>query len=178
MRKILYIFGELIDDDIDWILAKGTREEIAAGTTLIREGQPIDRLYLVLDGTLTVSVSALKDHPIAILGCGDVPGEMSFLDSRPPSATVIAIEDSLVLSVPRSQLAEKLRQDTGFASRFYRAVAMFLSHRLRGTVAQLGYGKNIEELAEVEEEESDLTGNAALAGARFDWLIRRLKNGF
>lgn len=177
MRKILYIFGELSDDDIDWILAKGAREEIAAGTTLIREGQPIDRLYLVLDGTLTVSVAALNDQQIALLSCGDVLGEMSFLDSRPPSATVTAAEDSLVLSVPRSQLAEKLRQDTGFASRFYRAVAMFLSHRLRGTVAQLGYGKNIEELGQVDGEESALTGNAALASARFDWLLRRLKKG-
>jgi CRP/FNR family cyclic AMP-dependent transcriptional regulator len=38
MRKALYFLGILNDADIDWLVAAGSRREIAAGTTLIEEG--------------------------------------------------------------------------------------------------------------------------------------------
>lgn len=178
MKKVLFILGELDDDDIDWILETATREEIAVGTVLIHEGQPISNLYILLEGTLAVRTVATGDREIAHLTSGEVVGEMSFIDTRPPSATVLAKEPSLVLSLPRQQLATKLRQDIGFASRFYRALAVFLSSRLRVTVKQLGLGSD----AEIDEDElpldelaRDAKDNVALAKTRLDWLMRRLK---
>jgi len=39
--------------------------------------------------------------------------------SVPPTATTVkALEKSLVMSIPRQQLAAKVQQDVGFASRF------------------------------------------------------------
>ena len=70
-------------------------------------------------------------------------GETPFIDGRLPSATVKAIEDSLVLTIPRQQLAAKLQQDIGFASRFYRVIATLLSNRLQGMYSQLGYGRRV-----------------------------------
>lgn len=178
MKKVLFILGELDDDDIDWILETATREEIAAGTVLIHEGQPINNLYILLEGTLAVCTAATGDREIAHLTSGEVVGEMSFIDTRPPSATVLAKEPCLVLSLPRQQLATKLRQDIGFASRFYRALAVFLSSRLRVTVKQLGFGSD----AEINEDDlpfdelaRDAKDNVALAKTRLDWLMRRLK---
>ncbi|MGQ4646951.1 cyclic nucleotide-binding domain-containing protein [Lyngbya aestuarii] len=180
MKKIFFLLGELDDDDIDWIIATGRREEIAAGTVLIKEGQPIDTLHILLDGTLSVSVSAFEGRTIARLTSGAVVGEMSFADSHPPSATVQAAENSLVLSIPRSQLLEKLQKDEGFASRFYRAIAVFLSTRLRGTVRYLGYAKGqmLQEDIEVEDLSPETMDNVPLAQARFDWLLKRLKKGY
>lgn len=179
MKKIFFLLGELDDDDIDWMVAIGNREEVAAGTVLIEEGKPIDTLHILLEGTLSVSVSALEGKTIARLKSGAVVGEMSFADARPPSATVEAVENSLVLSVPRSKLVEKLQKDEGFASRFYRAIAIFMSTRLRGTVRYLGYAKG-QLLTEDFESEEDMSpetlDNVPLAQARFDWLLRRLKN--
>lgn len=176
MKKVLFIFGELNDDDIDWMITVGNIKLVPAETVLIPEGKPIDALYIVLDGQLRVSLSSFEDKEIAILSSGEVVGEMSFVDSRPPSATVTAIEKSRVLAISRWQLAEKLRLDVAFASRFYRSIAVFLSSRLRGTVSQLGYGR-IQPLSE-EDEAAELNAavldNAALAEARFDWLLRRI----
>jgi len=177
MKKVLFILGELDDDDIDWIIETGSREEIAAGTVLIHEGQPINTLYILLEGTLGVSTLAMEGREIASLTSGEVVGEMSFIDTRLPSATVTAKERTLVLSVPRDQLATKLRQDVGFASRFYRALAVFLSNRLRLTVRQLGDSgsNNADDELPHDELGRDAKDNVALAKTRLDWLLRRLK---
>ncbi len=178
MKKVFFLLGELVDEDIDWMISTGIREEVPAGTVLIQEGRPIDTLLILLEGTLSVSVAALEGKTIARLTSGAVVGEMSFADARPPSATVQAVENSLILSIPRAHLLEKLKEDEGFASRFYRALAIFLSTRLRGTVRYLGYAKG--QLAQEDNSSEDLSpemlDNVPLAKARFDWLLRRLRN--
>ena len=178
MQKVLYILGQLSDDDIEWMIANGKRRQAQLGTVLIHEGKPIDALYIVLDGISSVSAGTRVRNEIAQLGAGEIVGEMSFVDARPPSATVAALQDSVVLSIDRSRLSAKLEQDTGFATRFYRAVAVFLSHRLRNTESRLlGYG-TVQELDEdIEyEDELDLSvlDNLHLAGARFDRMLKRL----
>lgn len=177
MKKILFILGELDDDDIDWILETGNREEILAGTILIEEGKPIDAVYILLEGELTVSTAALEGKEIARLYSGEVVGEMSFVDTRPPSATVKAKTDVLVLSILRPQLTTKLRQDIGFASRFYRALAVLLSNRLRVTVNQLGHAELQGPELSKDELAQEAQDNVALAETRLDWLLRRLKDG-
>jgi CRP/FNR family cyclic AMP-dependent transcriptional regulator len=178
MKKVFFLLGELDDDDIDWMISTGRREEIVAGTVLIQEGEAIDTLHILLEGTLAVSVAALEGKTIARLTSGAVVGEMSFADARPPSATVQAVENSLVLSIPRHQLVEKLKKDEGFASRFYRAIAIFLSTRLRGTVRYLGYAKGqlLNEDSGSEDLSPEMLDNMPLAKARFDWLLRRLRS--
>ncbi|QIZ72903.1 cyclic nucleotide-binding domain-containing protein [Oxynema aestuarii] len=139
MRKGLFILSELSQEDLEWMLTIATSEELEAGTTIIEEGKPIHSVYIVLQGTLVVEVAALEGKEIAKIGIGEILGEMSFLDTRPPSATVTVLEDAIVLSIPRLALEQKLERDTAFAARFYRAIAVFLSNRLRLTVSHLGY---------------------------------------
>lgn len=178
MRKALLFLGILNDSDIDWMVAAATKQEVAAGDTLIHEGQSVDFVYLVLDGQLVVSVNALEGREVARLRCGEVVGEMSFVDSRPPSASVRALEHGWVLAIPRSRLHTKLTQDVAFSARFYRAIAVFLSDRLRGTVGLLGYGPGqpLDESSTYADELSpDTLDNLSLAGARFERLQRRLR---
>lgn len=177
MQKVLFILGELSDDDIDWLIAAGAREELPAGHVLIREGQSVDALYLMLEGSLSVSVGALGGKEIAQLVSGDVVGEMSFIDARPPSATVTALTSALVLSIPRQQLEQRLHLDVGFASRFYRALAVLLSNRLRGTVRYIGDERGTKITPASEELSGSPSETVAIAKARFDWLLRRLRTG-
>ncbi len=178
MRKALFFLGILSDSDIDWLITAGRRQPIPAGEVLIKEGSPVDAIYILLDGVLAVSAAAPGQVEIARLHAGEVVGEMSFVDSRPPSATVTAVEESMVLSIPRAQLTAKL-QDAGFAARFYRALAVFLADRLRTTVGSLGYARRELHVQPDEEEEldSDVLDGVAMAGARFDWLLQRLREG-
>jgi len=177
MRKVLFILGELSDLDVEWMTAHGTKQRVAQGANLIREGEAMGAMFIVLDGHFRVWIDSDGQKELARLGSGEILGEISFVDSRPPFASVDAVEDSTVLSIPRSDLDEKLRQDPGFAARFYRAIAVFLSDRLRSTVGRLGYGK----AGSMEDEESmgdeldpALLDTVHLAGARFDRMLKKL----
>ncbi|NJP10076.1 MAG: cyclic nucleotide-binding domain-containing protein [Leptolyngbyaceae cyanobacterium RU_5_1] len=179
MKTGLFLLGELDDDDIDWMVATGSRQEILAETVLIQEGDPTDYLYVLLEGVLSVSTAATQGREIAELSSGDVIGEMSFVDTRPPSATVIAKQNSLVLAISREHLGTKLRLDGAFAARFYRALAISLSNRLRFTVGQLETSGRVQRLdseGSVNDLDRDSQENMVLAKTRLDWLLRRLKD--
>jgi len=175
MKRALFVLGQLTDDDVEWLIAAGAKESVSAGNELICEGQPIGAVYVVLAGEFSVCAAAVDGREIARLGSGDIVGEMSFLDSRAPSATVAALRDSAVLAIPRDALASRLQEQTAFAARFYRALAMFLSSRLRGTVRRLGYGEELIEDAEQEDELDDnVLDTVNRAGHRFTLMLNRL----
>jgi CRP-like cAMP-binding protein len=177
MKKALYILAELSDRDFNWLISEGKKKEIPTGGVLIREGEPTNALYIILEGTFTVFAEALGDEELARLESGEVVGEMSFVDSRPPSATVKALKDSLVWAIPRPQLAAKLSQDTAFAAHFYHAIAIFLSDRLRGTVSRFGYSKStqFEQDPNADSDNPQLLASLELAKAKLDWLLNTLR---
>jgi CRP-like cAMP-binding protein len=86
---------------------------------------------VVLDGIFDLRFDRTGTRSIARLGPGQLVGDMSFLSGEAASASVVAVEDSRVLALPRTVLEEKLAADTGFAARFYRSLALVISRRLR-----------------------------------------------
>jgi len=173
MRKVLYLMGILDDGDVQWLAKFGTTRFVPSGTILIYEGKTIEHIYLVLEGKLSVSVRSMGDREIAALLAGEIVGEMSFVDARPPSASVIAVRDSYLLVVPRDVLTNKLNTDDAFAARFYRAVAVLLADRLRKTTSHLGYGKWTED--DTDELNDALMDSASLGATRFDRLLKQLR---
>jgi CRP-like cAMP-binding protein len=170
VKKILLFFSELNNSDLDWFVQKGKRETIAPERLLIREGQISEALYIVVSGSFSVAIESQDHKELARISEGEIVGEVSFI------ASVRSLEESVVLSIPRVQLLSKLQQDTNFSSRFYRAICLCLSDRLRGTVSRLGYGYDLDDL------ESHLGGfgqsmisNLELAEAKFNWLIKNVR---
>jgi CRP/FNR family cyclic AMP-dependent transcriptional regulator len=173
MRKALHLLGILDDVDVDWMACNGVLQALSAGKTLIYEKQTIDALYLLLDGQLSISVGGVKGKQIAILFPGEVVGEISFVDGRPPSASVAAMQDSRLLSLSRELLSQKLAKDQGFAARFYKAIATFLADRLYVTVGRYGYGSAQQDL-DVDELQDSTMDEIDLAAVRVDKLMKRL----
>ncbi|NUN65554.1 cyclic nucleotide-binding domain-containing protein [Pseudanabaena biceps] len=176
MKKILLFFSELNNSDLDWFVQKGKKETIQPDRLLIREGQVSDALYIVVSGSFSVVIESQELKELAKISVGEIVGEVSFIDTRPPLASVRSLEECVVLSLPRMQLLSKLQQDISFSSRFYRAICLCLSDRLRGTVSRLGYGYELDDL------ESHLGGfgqsmlsNLELAEAKFNWLLKNMR---
>jgi CRP/FNR family transcriptional regulator, cyclic AMP receptor protein len=175
MRKVLYIFGLLTDADIEWIACTGIRRRVKNKEQLIQEGSPVAWVIFLLQGEFLVSAKEVGE--IARLGVGEVVGEMSFVDSAPPSATVTAVGEGLALFLDKEAMSRKLETDLAFGCRFYRALAMLLADRLRGTVRRLGYGgvQDLDSEAIVKDElDFGILDVVSVAGDRFDRMLKML----
>lgn len=128
MRRVLYLFGKFSDQDIDWLSDAGSGEQILKGAELVTEGESAERLFLTLSGSFLVSCNGV---PINDIGPGEIVGDLEFLDMRPFAATVTALEEGFVVSYSMNRLRTRLRLDTGFASRFYYALALEMADRTR-----------------------------------------------
>ncbi len=176
MRRVLYILGLLKDEDIAWLTGSGSKVKLAVGEVVIQKGEAVENLYILIDGQLGVQLSEKQQEPFKIES-GEIIGEISLLDSRPPIATVTALASSLVLQIPKNLLLQKLDRDEGFSGRFYKALGIFLAQRLRSTTVAFGFESGDLEADEVDPDEidPDLMENLSLAGARFRQIIDQLK---
>ncbi len=173
MTKALTILGELRDEDVAALVRLGEVLSVSAGQRLIKAGEPITAIYLVLDGEFRIE--ARDGKIIAKVLTGEVLGEMSLVESVPPSVSVVTARPSRVLSIDQAALTQAIAHDDAFAARFYRAIAVFLSRRLRATVTQLGYGE--ENRFDPDEMEDDLLNVTGHGGERFRRLVQSLIGG-
>ena len=160
------LLSDLNAEDVEWLLDHGREEQVIANTVLLREGELPDSLYFVLQGLVGVRISAFPDRQLATLGPGEVLGDMSFLEERPASATVAAVENSLLLRVDAGALRDALLARPGFATRFYRSFAVAASRRLRERERYYGSLLSVES----SQRESKNT-----TGARLDAMTDQLK---
>jgi CRP/FNR family transcriptional regulator, cyclic AMP receptor protein len=167
MPPLFYVLAQLNDMDIDWLRATGRRREVPIAGVLIEQGRPIESVFIVLEGRLSVYGAAGSGD----IGIGEMLGEISFVDARPPSADVVANEDSVVLAIPKRELQAKLDADPGFAARLYRAIALLLSHRLRDAAIAASGPPVGQAPADPAATETEQKGRAE----RFEATLRRLK---
>jgi CRP-like cAMP-binding protein len=134
----LDIFQQLRQEDIHWMLATAELKTISANGILVREDDPSETIFFIADGLFEVYVyggsSRLK---VGQLGPGEIIGEISWLDRKPISATVRAVETSSVLALSIAALERKLAADPGLAARLFRAIATLTAERLRTTTSQI-----------------------------------------
>jgi SAM-dependent methyltransferase len=138
MHEALTLLGALQEDDAQWLLEAGRERKIDAETVVIAENTDPDDLFIVLSGLVGVRLAALADTLLALLGPGELLGEISFLEGVPASATAVATEATTVLAIPRTDLAKRLKSNAPFAARFYKALALLGARRLRERVGALG----------------------------------------
>lgn len=135
MQQTLFMLDYLSDADLEWMARTGLRKAVPHGEVLVNQGVHTQSLFIILEGCAAVVVDGLG--VIARLGAGEVMGEMSFVDSTPPSATVTADGSCTVLMLDKKDVHARLGADKGFAGRLYKALAIFLANRLRATVTRM-----------------------------------------
>ncbi len=144
MNKLAELMGALTNEQSQRLFDLGTEKTVPEGRVMVEEGKPIDTLYFVLEGLFHIRTRSISG-PLAVLGHGEIVGEMSFIDPHEASASVVAAEDSRVLALPHSSLREFLDADPVAASNMYRSLAAIVSRRLRRTMGYLS--RQSQELA-------------------------------
>jgi EAL domain-containing protein (putative c-di-GMP-specific phosphodiesterase class I) len=115
------------------VLAKHTyTKAYLRGDTIFAEGDVGGCAYLIDSGRVEIQVDSLDGTktPVAILGVGDIFGEMAIIDGSPRSASAVALEECEVVEVSKEQLNERV-EDADPVVRFLLSI---LLNRLRETL--------------------------------------------
>ncbi|HET7173913.1 MAG TPA: Crp/Fnr family transcriptional regulator [Nocardioidaceae bacterium] len=125
------LFSGLDDEAAAALSASMTACRLRRGDVLFHEGDAGDRLYVVTDGKVKLGRTSSdgRENLLAILGPGQMFGELSLFDPGPRSASVTAVTDCTMQSLSHDELLKLLDGRPQVA----RALLWQLASRLRKT---------------------------------------------
>jgi CRP/FNR family cyclic AMP-dependent transcriptional regulator len=92
------LFAGLTPSQLDWVAQQAHRKIFEAGRNVLTIEQPGEAVYIILHGTVKIHIEqGERDVILAMLGAGDLLGEMSLIDSVGRSASAVTLETSLML---------------------------------------------------------------------------------
>ena len=122
------IFSTLSPYKAKLILSLCTKSVLEEGNLLCKQGDKSDSLFILLQGKLAVkiknSITIATIHPISSIG------EMGVFTNEPRTATVEAMEKSILLSLQKSDIDKLIEKDHEFALKIMRKVIEVLSERI------------------------------------------------
>ena len=118
------LFEGMTDHSIEVIASLADEINFADGDALMREGDPGETFYIVVDGRLRVSRSGVT---IREQGPGDFLGEISLIDGRPRTATATAVGPVTTLAIDRHAFLSLIEEHPAVRL----SVLMALTERIR-----------------------------------------------
>ena len=104
------LFAGLDQESAESLIAQMTTTHMERGDILFHEGDPGDRLYVLGEGKIKLGQSSPdgRENILAVLGPGEMFGELSLFDPGPRTATATAVAETQVLALSTEQLREYL----------------------------------------------------------------------
>lgn len=123
------LFASLKDEEIEAIFKLSVTKKCSKDTIILLEDEEGDTLFVILKGKVKVTTfsESGKEVIFSILNEGDFFGDMSLLDGKPRSATVISVEESELRLIRRSDFNKLLETHPGIALKLFEE----LTSRLR-----------------------------------------------
>lgn len=119
------LFATLSSDTARALRSEMTEQEFDKGDVIFGEGDPGDRLFLILSGRVTLGQKSQdgREALIAVLGEGEMFGELSLFDPGPRASTATAITPVKVASMGRAALRPWITQHPEVAEALLQALA-------------------------------------------------------
>jgi hypothetical protein len=140
MERLVFLRGVALFSNLSLeqleAIERITREEpYVEGERVVREGDPGEQLYLVMAGEVSVwrGLDGESPHRLNTLGPGSYFGEMSILDHRPRSASVLTNRASRLLVLEGERLRELILEQPEIAFEIFHV----LTARVRAAEARL-----------------------------------------
>lgn len=129
------LFSNLGREELERVAEITTEETHPRGATLFRHGDLGDRFYLIVSGKVRISreIPGMGEEALAVIGPGEVFGEMALFDEAPRSADAHVHERCRVLVIQKAQFEELLFVRRDLAHDFLWGVVRTLVRRLRET---------------------------------------------
>lgn len=125
------LFAALDEEAAEALHANMTRAELTRSEVLFHEGDPGDRLYVIVEGKVKLGRTSGdgRENLLAILGPGEMFGELSLFDPGPRNATATAVSDAVLIGLGSEDLVTWLTGRPDVSRQLLRALA----RRLRRT---------------------------------------------
>jgi CRP-like cAMP-binding protein len=152
------IFSELTEADFASLAKVANRRRYPKDSVVFFENEQGDFFFMILEGRIKVTILGDDGREVilSLLGSGDFFGEMALLDNEPRSATAIAVEESELLSLHRTDFQTVLTDNRSITT----ALIKILTARLRranhqiSTLALLDvYGRVARVIVDMAREE-------------------------
>lgn len=137
------LLGALPDPEIAQLLGACREISLVPGEALCHEGEEGRAMYVVLSGNLVVSKGGKQ---VAVGRPGDCFGEMALIESRERSATLRALDDTLVFEIPEAAFHQHLSGTPGPLMALLRVFSERARHDLDSLVSA-----NLKLQAQAEE---------------------------
>jgi len=117
----------------------GTIIRVPAGHVLTREGEPTERLSLVLEGRVGLRLRVPERGQVTILTVepGDVVGWSAVVPPHRATSTAVTLVDAELVAFDGPALRERLASDQQLAAELYPVILAAVARRLEGTRLQL-----------------------------------------
>jgi serine/threonine protein phosphatase PrpC len=102
-------------------------EEYKPGSVVVQEGTDGECMYIVAKGTLEI---LLKGQHLTYKKPGEFMGEVALLQQSKRTATAVAKEDTLLLSLKKTDLDEVFKKDPEMERFFYKAMLEMVMDRM------------------------------------------------
>jgi len=111
------LFSSLKDDELEAIYKLSYTRTCAKDSVILLESEEGDTLFIIISGKVKVTTfsESGKEVIFSILDEGDFFGDMSLMDGKPRSATVISIEDSELRLLRRNDFIKLIEEHPGIA---------------------------------------------------------------
>jgi CRP-like cAMP-binding protein len=133
IRSVL-LFLEFDDEELAAVGRSMVMSRFAEGDAILEEGNANRALHVLRSGRIRVS-RRVGDSEVSLcdLVAGQTFGELSIIEDGVASATLRAVSETEVMSMPMQSLAQFLQEHPTAASKFWRAIAVALRRRLLQT---------------------------------------------
>ena len=130
------LFVSLDEDSAAALRASMIEVSFSKAAVVFSEGDPGDRLYVVLEGKVTRGVSSAdgRENLLSVQGPGEMFGELSLFDPGPRTATATAVTDCRLVGLGHADLREWLTGRPYLAESLLQALAQ----RLRRATEAMG----------------------------------------
>jgi CRP/FNR family cyclic AMP-dependent transcriptional regulator len=104
-------FADTRHEALEAVARMALLRQVARNAHVVRAGEPIDFVYLILAGCLNVQVDDVEGREaiLSVLGPGEMFGEMGALDEQARSASVVAVTPSTLVAIGRSDFKRCLQ---------------------------------------------------------------------
>ena len=151
--KSFPVFRLLNSTQIDNFVSACEEITIPPGTVFIEQGEPGDRLYLVMSGESQVFLNhdGGEEQELVVLRSPAVIGEMEMLTGSPRSASVRAKTELRALLIDFDVLQRRIQDGDPATLKVFYQIARVLAHRLAAMNEKMAELRQLPEIARIDD---------------------------